>query len=645
MRLSQRYSDRITALVALFFFLVLLPSLIWVPTLFTHADGVVSAAQAEGYNNKSAHFVTLVWAFVSSITIFFLARKFTPLPVASTDFKPPSKINIIGIIQLVSVGIVVLALYFPPALARYGPYMEESIHLGALHRMLAGDVPYIDFEFLYGPLMLFSSYFWTLATDFSLISFYSYVALLEIIVFLTILRIVQLYLSNVWLRLGAFLLIAALYFNPLVGPNQNGLRKIAGVAILLSVATRPWSRAFWVIHGIGVGTLLSYSQDFGAATALGIAAIYTTLFFKMRDRRSVVALAVIALVSALTWIGITWALLGAGTFQYFEMLAYLTGRFDAGEAAFRFYWTASSIAVFGLLLLAIWHVAVSFARPWSRQVKTADLIFVGGIVYALVMLKSGLSRADQWHLVPSVLVLVFAFILPIPSSTAPVSRNTRRIGIGLSLILSLSYSFGHYPQTYYVFRGGLVAGYVDLINSEPTAQIPLAEPARPALAFESSNPNTEIVQLSEFLAAPEQLGRRIFIYSSPWALPFLVGATKAGFLGDDYIYGDDRGEKVRAQLDRQPETLVVIRSSEYEWLLEGPEAELANRDFYMLGNGIWRKLRANISSVHVLGVVIEERLKTERWRRLIGNYIVETYHPVFSNDKFYVLARNPKMGG
>jgi hypothetical protein len=635
----QHSTERLTALAVFSFYLGLLPLLIWIPTYFPHAEGVVSAAQTEGYNNKIAHLVTLGWAIACFISVYLVARTKGLLPVQpDAPIVPPAN-RAISVSQMISVTLVIIALYFPPALARYGPYGEDLIHISAIHRMLAGDVPYSEFEFLYGPLMLFPAYFWTLATDFSLVSFYSYVALLEVVVFLAVLRIVQLYLPRSWERLGAFLLIAALYLNPLIGPNQNGLRKVAGVALLLSVATRPWSPALWVLHGVGVGALMSYSQDFGAATALGIVAVYSTLFFKTKNRRAILALSAIALVSALTWIAITWALLGSGSIDYFKTLAYLTARFDAGEAAFRFYWTASSLGVFGLLFLAIWHVSVSFARPWEKQVQAGDLVFVGGIVYALVMLKSGLSRADQWHLVPSILVLVFCFVLPIRSDNAPVARTTRRIGLALSLVVSLSYSLGHYPQAKYVFRKALLQGYADFANSSLSLQSPMVETARPALAYERSHPDSDLVSLSEFLAEPQQRNRRIFIYGGPWGLPPLVGATKAGPLGDDYIYGDDRGEIIRTQLDNRPETLVIIHRDNYKWLLEGPDAAVPPQR--KLGKWRWRRLAANISSVHVPGVVVEEGLKLDRWRRLAGLYVVENYQPVFTDGRFYVLTRKP----
>ncbi len=74
MRNFLHSTERLTALTVFSFFLVLLPVLIWIPSYFPHAEGVVSAAQTEGYNNKIAHLVTLVWAIVCFVSVYLLAR-------------------------------------------------------------------------------------------------------------------------------------------------------------------------------------------------------------------------------------------------------------------------------------------------------------------------------------------------------------------------------------------------------------------------------------------------------------------------------------------------------------------------------------------------------------------------------------------
>jgi len=269
-----------------------------------------------------------------------------------------------------------------------------------------------------------------------------------------------------------------------------------------------------------------------------------------------------------------------------------------------------------------------------------DLIIVGGVVYALVMLKSGLSRADQWHLVPSILVLVFAFVLPIPAVISPIAPLARRIGLALCLVLAATYTFGHYPQANYVFRVGLIKGFRDLASGVPVTREPKDEPASPALVYDRSYANPDIKALSVFLAAPPQRGRRVFIYGGPWGLSYLVGVAKAGILGDDYIYGDDRGDVMRSQLDRDQETLIVIGRDDFAWLQLGPTAAVPERRFYMLGDGIWQDIRAGMSSVHIRAVRIEEKLKKDRWRRLVGQFIVENYRPIYTQGQYVVLTRN-----
>lgn len=630
-------TQRKGTLFACVLFGLVLVALIWVPAQFGHNTRVISAAATEHYNNRVAHIVTVLWVVLTVAGVYALSSAaITPGP-ATPETGPATGLGRFLLPVLTILGIALI--YFPPALAWRGPYMEESIHLSAIHRMLAGDLPYRDFEFLYGPLMLYPAYWWVKLTGFTLTGFYTYVMVLEMVVLLAILAPIQTYLRGFWARLAAYLLLASLYFNAMLGPNQNGLRKAAGVLLLISVARRPYQRGLWPVHGTILGLLLAYSQDFGAATAIGIAAIYAALFAKRRERAALAGLATIAATSAVVWLGTLWLLLGPAFADYFITLRYLTAQFDAGEAAFRFYWTASGLAVFGLVAVAAWLTGRVLARRWDTAPATGDLLIIGGLAYAAVMLKSGLSRADQWHLVPGVLVIVLALVLPIAGRIAPIPRPARMLGIVLTLVLAATYTFGQFRIIRYVFREGLLSGYAGLAAGDHEHRIPGTPLARPATEFQRAHPDRDVTALAEFLATPPALDKRIFIYGGSWSLPYRVGATKAGYLADDYIYGDTRGDEARAFLDANPQVLVVMGRDTYDWLKLGPDAEVPEPGLNLVGYGRMRTLRAQLTSVHIPGVYIEEKQKAARWRRLIGVHVMESYAPVYLNDKFVVLER------
>ena len=90
-------------------------------------------------------------------------------------------------------------------------------------------------------------------------------------------------------------------------------------------------------------------------------------------------------------------------------------------------------------------------KPWGEGPLAGDLVLIGGFAYALVALKSGLNRADQWHLVPSVLVLATLIVLPTPTRIVPIQPALRRAGIALVAVVALTYSLGQCFQRAYIF--------------------------------------------------------------------------------------------------------------------------------------------------------------------------------------------------
>jgi hypothetical protein len=59
----------------------------------------------------------------------------------------------------------------------------------------------------------------------------------------------------------------------------------------------------------------------------------------------------------------------------------------------------------------------------------------------------------------------------------------------------------------------------------------------------------------------------------------------------------------------------------------------------LAGFGKYRELRTLLSSPHIPGSLIEEQQKDERWRRLVGLYVMEAYTPIYETDWFVVLER------
>ncbi len=626
----------------LFLFVVMIPALIYLPSWINRPAPIMSAAGAEGYNNQVAYLLSLAWIIVGTAGAWFLSRgaesPANPAPGPIVDWPTMTfKRTFIFLVTL-----AVCLLYFPFALAKKGPMLEECIHLTAIQRMLGGDIPYQDFEFLYGPLMLYPAYWWVSLTSFSLTAFYFYVAGLELLVFLLLLRPFQKLIPSPWLRLGAFLLLASLCFNTMLGPNQNGLRKLVGVLLLLGAAQHPFKRRFWFLHGIILGALFSYSQDFGAATALGFAAIYGTIIVKQRNKNAILGLLTIALVSAITWMSLVGFLLGPATSSYFESLRYLTGQFNNGEAAFRFYWTANSLAVFGLITLAICFVGRLIGTQWKEIAGAKELLIIGGLAYAAVMLKSGLSRADQWHLDPGIMALAMAFLLPLPNRVLkPMSRLQNLLGIGFIIVIALTYSFGQLHMAKYVFKKGLMGGYAQLGQEEAKLDPIDPSPQAPFLERKVRHPKSELGRLARFMATASMKERPVVAYGRTWGVPMCIGVKKTGYLTDNYIYGDKRGQRLQMLLEENPNIVVLMDHPTFDWLQGKLDIEAIQPNHNLAGFGIQKELREVLSSVHIRALATENRLLDLRWRKLIGNYVIKAYEAVYQSKSYVVLQRKP----
>ena len=639
-QLSFRSPEGQLWIIATLAYVLLLPALIYFPTLFGHAEGVRSAAQLEGYHNPSAHLIAVCWILLTTSAFAFATRTFQPDWLAPTESASRSDKLLKPYVLPLITAIGLILLYFPPALAEIGTRYEEKIHLTTTHRMMGGDVPYRDFEFLYGPLMLYPTYWWLSLTSYSYENLFWYVLALEIVVLLAVLVPIQKYAKGRLHQVFCWLIIASLYFNPLLGPNQNGLRKAVGALLLIHLAYDPYRPRYWVIRGIILGLLLSYSQEFGVATAIGITAVYGAIYFKRRNLDAVKALFVTGAVSAVSWGLTVFALLGPNAITYFHELAALSSQFNAGEGAFRFYWTASSLSIFAIVGLGCMFTGLSLSRKWTREPAMSDLLVIGGLAYAAVMLKSGLSRADQWHIAPAVLPLVFAILLFFKSRFFALPRYATIIGTTAVIGLSLTYSYGQWPMMKHSFLNGSLPGYGSLISGDFEPIEPDPAPAYPATVYSIQNSKPDLIDVSRFLAEEKNRGRRVLTYDRAWHYAFRLGVLKTGHMTDNFIYGEERGHDTREMLEQSPDVFVFMFASQYEELLQPPKTN----DQKILQESRQRRLggrRAILSSPHYSGAYVERYLRTDRWRRLIGEYVIEQYEPVFQNESFVVLEQRP----
>jgi hypothetical protein len=643
--LRQASTSRLTTLGALFF-LGYIPLLISVPRWFPVDSTIASAAAAEGYNNSVAYYVTVLWTIIGVGAIAVLTHIKSIQPAASNqNLQPELDPGLVRRrIHLKEIALVlagVLFLYFPVFLAKYGPYVEDLEFLNALHRMQIGHQPYVDFEFPYGPLMLYPAFLWTKLFGYSMVNYYGYLALLEALVYVVLVIMVQIYVPQTYRRWIIIAIIGCFLFNDLLGLNYNSVRRFLPVVILMLLTSRPLDRRIIALAAVMLGLQMAYSYEFGIASIAAVIAMYALLIVKDADlKKYVPAISLTAVFSAASWFVCTLLLTREGFLRYIAETWYLSQRFAAGEQSFTFYWTANSLMVFALIALAAVIVGRGIAQIRRKSVHSGDRLLFCGLIYALVGLRSGLNRADFWHLDPVIIVLVVAFLLPSGKELLAYSKRSQTLANVAIVIIALTYVLGLVPTGSYFITGWL-NGLRDTLAPQPASTQPALNTRAPSVESERSHPDPDVVRLGAYLAQPAQAERPVLFYGDTWALDVGVGVYKTDYLNDEWMNSEERGLQVQQYLREHTDTIVVIRRPVYMRLFglldpsQYPEFQLRYQA------SIVKSLASYLSTVHYHGVEVELPIKEGRWTRTVGNYVRANYSATGEFGNYTVLLRLP----
>jgi hypothetical protein len=487
--------------------------------------------------------------------------------------------------------------------------------------------------------MIYAANGWTKLFGYSMVSFYGYLALLEVLVYLLLFAVVTRLIADPRRRMLVFLLFVLLLFDVLLAPNQNGLRKFFPLCVILLVARRPASTAVALVAGALLGVQLAYSQEYGVAGLLGIVAMYGLLMLRGDGWKAALRAGVLSLAAVGTWFALAWLLTGHRLGPYLIETFSLLRRFSAGEAAFRFYWTANSLALFALLALACIMLGQSLARPLRERTDTGDRLLFAAFVYALVGLKSGLNRCDLWHLDPAFIPLIAAFVLPLRRALAPDSPALRRMATALVVLVAVTYTIGQAPLGSYYLKGLVRGGRDVLLGEGRAAPAPVAMRA-PAISLERTHPNADELRLASYLAEPVRANRPVLFYGDMWALGPHIGVYKTDHLNDSFIYSDERGHALETFLADRPGAIVIIDSLVYRRLygLDAGDSATVTRG-YLRPTRV-KSLISWLSSVHYRGSKVEYLIRERRWTEGVGSYVRDRFRPIASFGNMIVLGRS-----
>jgi hypothetical protein len=636
---ATRRIARPDCVLALAAFAALIPALLIIPKRIPTGDtNIISAAAAAGYDTEAAFWTVFVWAVLAISASLLIHRRG---PGRTSDAPGSAEIGTVASgpgpargklnwLELLAVFSLFALAYFPVFLARHGPYMEDLIFLSALHRMECGQLPYADFAFLYGPLMIYPLWAWSQAFGVSMVSYFGYLAILEGLQFALLMGVLQCLLPDRKSRYWVFLLLLPFLFNTLLGLNYNGIRRLLPALILVLLACRPHDRSANVAGALLIGLTLAYSHEYGIAALLAALAIYAVMFFWGQRAASLKSAALVAAGGISVWVAVNLAILGSTATSYFELSTNVAAMMSSGHAAFRFYWTANSLALFGLLTLACVAVGKGLL-PWQDgSLRSGDRLLIGAIVFAIVMLKSGLTRSDLWHLSGGFVALLLAFLLPLPRSAMAIGMPERRAASALVVVASVTYLVGIAP-TGSLYALSYVRGFLDLFRAaQPAVE---AKTRAPSLELERSNPRPEFVSMGSYLAQPERAGRPVLFYGRAWPVPLRVGVCAGDYKLDDLMYTEFR-QPESSYLQEHPDALVVMRSDDYERLYAPRDPAGAAPRLQITPT---KQLGRWLSTVHYDAAAIEGRLQDEARDRLTGNYVRARYRLAARFGEYVVL--------
>lgn len=618
-------SSRHAALLWSLALLGLVPVLAWIPSAFPPSPPAETAAAVEGYNTALAYWCAVGYVALAALASLMIALRSPEdrILVQEEGERPAGRLRPI---ELALVFLGCLLIYNPYFLSRYGPYVEDAYFLTPVLRMHTGQIPYADFEFLYGPLMLYPLFHWTRVFGYSLFSYYAYLALLEAAFFTTLAGVLQLLLPDRRRRWILFLLFGALFLNTLLGLNYDAWRFALPLLGLGLFASRPADHRFAAGAALLLGVSLAYSHEFAAAALLGLLTIQALETARTRSLGPLWHGGLIALGAVLVWNVVVLGLMGEAALAYHRELLRLMGEFGAGASAFRFYWTLNSLALFGLLLLATLAIGSGMRRVRNQAASAGDRLLLGGWIFALVTLRSGLTRADVWHLTPVFLLVVAALVLPLPKSLFPVGRRARRLAVLLLAIAALTRLLGLAPTGAFVAEGWAKGAQDVLTGLPPTGARQELSTRAPSVLEERSHASPGLIAMAEHLAAPDRRERPVFFYLDRWWLGIHLGIPKTDYSSDDFMYSESVSSS-REFLARRPDALVVMDQQVFRKLYDLPGATTPSLGLVEQPSLV-KDVASRLSSVHFRGVEIESELKFRLWKERVGDYIREHYdHP------------------
>lgn len=600
----------------------------WVPP----DPALPNAAARLGYDISLAYVTLLGWSVIAAGLAWLNAADLTiPAPRAmGAAYRIPA---LQKWAERAVVALAILVLYWPPAAARFGPHVEDPYFLAALWRAWNGQTPYVDFEYLYGPLTLYPALAWMRLTGFSATAYYAVYAALQLVFFVGLATLLQAYLPRARDRYLAFALLLPMVADFLLGMNFIAWRYAAAGGVILLIAARPRQVMPAAMAGAVAGVGIAYSYEYGIAAVLSGIGMYLVLLFE-RDRGRILACAGAFVFGALAMAILAgFALTGADLGAYVASTRHVAGTASTlGLGQFALSWTLNSLSLFLLLSVVVVTGGLGLRRLGRMPASEGDLHLAGAAAFALIALRIAFQRVDFLHLAIPFVPLMLVLLLDRPRRLFPTPDGFRAVALAVMVVAAGTQIIGHLPSARWVVISNL-RGVLHEVSGRPVAG---AFPSRGAATeAERFAARPDVVALAARLSAPDAAGRGVMFYGNLWKLAAASGTVPVGYSFYDILYSDARfplADTVR----QAPDTIVVMQAPTWAHLQSGkdPGAEPSRL------NGLQR-IAARVSSVHFEQTALEDDVEYRMWRDSLGESLVQTHRAFDTIDGLVLLERRP----
>ena len=578
-----------------------------VPTLVPPDPNLPNVAALRGYNIDLAWILIFLWAVLTILAASLI--RLTPATAPDTPICKPVPALRRWAERLV-VTLPALLLYWPAALARFGPHVEDTYFLTALHRISCGQAPYRDFEFLYGPLMIAPAGI-LMGDVFSPLPYYALYAGLQAALLLVIMALLQRLIPQTGKRWLVFVLLLPFWFDVLLGLNWIGWRYLAALVAILLLARTPKDiktvLAAAIILGLGAG----YSHEYAIA---GLVASVAILALDGWSRPGAMVLRVVVLVAGAVAVWLTVTLLSLGDLSaYLNLTAQVMARASQdGLGQFAFGWSLHTLTLFAVLTAACVAAGSGLRRIPKIQAREGDLLLLGAGVFAVITLKIALQRADFLHMAVPFVPLILIWLAARPMGLFTISPVLRRFGIAMIVLAALAQVAGHLPLGRWVLPSAARGLYHEATGR---AQVGVIEARGPTTQSLRSSAQPDRVALAARLAEPDLKARPVLFYGGLWKLGPETGVCPVGYSFYDILYSDDHHPlATTVQTDG---LIVVIHADDLAALHKGAQPDTQASS----GPGLQAWITGDTASQSALETDIEFRM----WQQALGEILVKDF--------------------